>query len=108
MAERKDVPMAPPAAYGALVRRQQFLAVRVAVMPPLVTGELPGITPSTQATSLVERPRPEAMALFAAFNRFRKTEEAESEDCEGGFLVSVGGVRRLSKATEKSATFLSP
>ena len=43
--------------------------MRVAVIPPLVRGELPGETPRIQDVSAVVSPRPEEMARSAASNR---------------------------------------
>jgi hypothetical protein len=44
----------------------------VVVIPPRVTGELPGSTPRIQAVYVVVRPGPEAMAVSAASSRARR------------------------------------
>jgi len=81
--------------------------VRVAVIPPLVTGEDPGVTPKIQETSAVVRPNPDATALSAASRRARKgVGSAESGDGADGALFV--GKARVVMAEEKSAIFLAP
>jgi len=50
----------------SLDKNQQFFPVRVAVIPPLVTGEDPGATPRIQAVSAVVSPNPAARAIEQA------------------------------------------
>ena len=81
--------------------------MRVAVIPPLVTGEDPGVTPNTQETSAVESPSPDATALSAASRRAKKgAGSAESVDGADGALFV--GEARVVMAEEKSAIFLAP
>ena len=80
------------------------MPVRVAVIPPLVRGELPGETPRIQDVSAVVSPRPEAMARSAAWSRAKKgAGSAESVDGDRGAEELV-----LAMAEEKSAIFFSP
>jgi hypothetical protein len=81
--------------------------VRVAVIPPLVTGEDPGETPNTQETSAVVNPSPDVTALSAASRRARKgVGSAESVDgADGVFFV---GEARVVMEAEKSVIFARP
>ena len=81
--------------------------MRVAVIPPLVTGEDPGATPRIQEVSAVVSPRPDATAFSAASRRARKgaasVASAESADRASAFFQEG-----LTRAVEKSAIFFSP
>ena len=81
--------------------------MRVAVIPPLLTGEDPGETPKIQVVSAVESPSPDATALSAASRRARKgVGSAESADGADGALFV--GKARVVMTEEKSAIFLAP
>jgi hypothetical protein len=76
--------------------RQQFQPVRVALIPPRVIGDDPGLTPRIHAVSDVVSPRPERIARSAACSRARKPAgSADSADGADGAMGPVGRVSRL-------------
>ena len=86
----------PESGYSADCNLQQFQPVRVAVIPPRVTGELPGRTPRIQAVSAVVSPNPEVIARSAASRRARNgAGSAESADGADSTTDAVCGVWRV-------------
>jgi len=99
----------PGSAESADRRRQQFQPVLTAVMPPRVTGELPGRTPRIHATSAVLSPNPDRIARSAASRRARNGPgSAESGDAVDDAAEAVGGVARRCRPPARSAMRTSP